>query len=116
MPSAFPIRQVPLPPHIRERPDAETRAALAQLVRGGTFHVVAAPIGAAMDGRTLAAASLIGHLITVVFTAVALPESLPVAQRTPFRKAALSTSPRKTLAPLPIVYLLPLVQEWEIAI
>ena len=77
--------------YVADLTSAQNRApAFGLLLATASLGVVAAPIGAAMDGRTLAAASLIGHLITVVFTAVALPESLPVAQRTPFSKAALS--------------------------
>ena len=52
--------------------------------------MVAAPLGASMDARPLAATAVTGHLLTIVYAWSQLPESLPAPMRTVFSASSLS--------------------------
>ena len=52
--------------------------------------VVMAPVGASMDAKPLAVSAVAGHLLTIVYTWIRLPESLPAQKRTALTATSLS--------------------------
>ena len=77
--------------YIADKTSPQNRApAFGLLLATATLGVVTAPIGASMDAQPLATTAVIGHLATIAYTWLRLPESLAPAQRTPFTTASLS--------------------------
>ena len=77
--------------YIADKTSPQNRApAFGLLLATATLGVVTAPIGASMDAKPLAATAVVGHLITIAYTWLRLPESLEPDQRTAFTTASLS--------------------------